>query len=71
MVFVQLQVLIEEEIEWMAPSDSGVPALEEMLSWKMIGPVSSCLFANLCFGTFWPSGDLFIYLSILVIFHLF
>ena len=46
-VCLLLQVLIEEEIEWMAPSDSGIPTLEEMLTWKVIGPVSSCTL-NMC-----------------------
>ena len=46
-VCLLLQVLIEEEVEWMAPSDSGIPTLEEMLTWKVIGPVSSCTL-NMC-----------------------
>jgi hypothetical protein len=34
------QIIMQEELEWIPPYEGEVPTLDEMLTWKVIGPVS-------------------------------
>ncbi|XP_041352995.1 cap-specific mRNA (nucleoside-2'-O-)-methyltransferase 1-like [Gigantopelta aegis] len=36
--FAMEEVAVDEEVEWLPPCDLPVPSLEEMLTWKVIGP---------------------------------
>ncbi|KAK7487035.1 hypothetical protein BaRGS_00021705 [Batillaria attramentaria] len=36
--FEKEQIILDEEVEWIPPSDGTVPSLEEMMQWKVIGP---------------------------------
>lgn len=36
------QIIIDEVVEWLPPPDVDIPSLDEMQSWKEVGPVRLC-----------------------------